>query len=616
MAPTDQQLLRQANTSSEWPLIGVKDFVGRKPPIPPYLSRPPAVIDISTGRQLFVDDYLVARSSASRTFHQAVLRDIVLEPIKSEMMVQGDKYSNSGLGFRYVATSRPFSGGVWYDGCKKRFVMHYRCRYEYTRHGQGCVAYSDDGMHWVRPKLFDTPLQPNRASRCTNCPPVPAPSNRINCAQDTEAFTSWLDHAEPERQHRWKAVAIVTKGPIASPMSIWSSADGERWSRLVQRNGGIRTGQVTDRATFFYNPFRKRWAYSMRENLCHGGHGHMRISRIKEVAEVRDSMWPNWVRTYFQCSAGKPTEPLRWVGVDKWDCEGKNVAECDLYHVDATAYESLMVGQFAVLYPGAAHGGCKSSHVHVAFSRDGFHWSRASATEKNPRLPLVNDALGLRYQQPIAGNMIVVGDELFIYYGGATRCRRCNISPLGVVGTDAYANKTKKFCNGGDPARDGPVSTHNSSMSEVTALAILRRDGFASLAPPEGADGAHVTTHPLSFASGRLLFVNVDASAGELVVLAEQVPRGEEAGALRSVPLRNVNSTRLAVVWGGDAEGDAMGAFEGKPFRLHFILRKARLFSFWMSNDAAGHSSGYVQGPQYGQGVDSSDKLEPRCRPP
>ena len=127
-----------------------------------------------------------------------------------------------------------------------------------------------------------------------------------------------------------------------------------------------------------------------------------------------------------------------------------------------------MVGQFAVLYPGAAHGGCKSSHIHVGFSRDGFHWSRASASEKKPRLPLVNDPLGLRYQQPIAGNMVVVGDELYIYYGGATKCKRCNINPTPrVVGADAAGNKTENFCNGGNPARDGPVDTYNLSLIHI-----------------------------------------------------------------------------------------------------------------------------------------------------
>ena len=37
--------------------------------IPSYLSRPPAVIPIDVGRQLFVDDFLIETTTLSRTFH-------------------------------------------------------------------------------------------------------------------------------------------------------------------------------------------------------------------------------------------------------------------------------------------------------------------------------------------------------------------------------------------------------------------------------------------------------------------------------------------------------------------------------------------------------------------
>src|SRR5262245_58721393 len=42
----------------------------RDPVEPPYLTSPPAVIPIDVGRQLFVDDFLVARSSLTRTHHR------------------------------------------------------------------------------------------------------------------------------------------------------------------------------------------------------------------------------------------------------------------------------------------------------------------------------------------------------------------------------------------------------------------------------------------------------------------------------------------------------------------------------------------------------------------
>jgi hypothetical protein len=41
-------------------------------PMPlPYLDKPPAVIPIDVGRQLFVDDFLIAHSTLTRTYHAA-----------------------------------------------------------------------------------------------------------------------------------------------------------------------------------------------------------------------------------------------------------------------------------------------------------------------------------------------------------------------------------------------------------------------------------------------------------------------------------------------------------------------------------------------------------------
>src|SRR5689334_5385357 len=43
--------------------------IPRDPVTPPYLKSPPAVIPIDVGRQLFVDDFLVAETTLTRTFH-------------------------------------------------------------------------------------------------------------------------------------------------------------------------------------------------------------------------------------------------------------------------------------------------------------------------------------------------------------------------------------------------------------------------------------------------------------------------------------------------------------------------------------------------------------------
>src|ERR1019366_4282697 len=51
-----------------WP-PRIKD-VPRDPATPAYLTSPPSVIPIDVGRQLFVDDFLVERTTLTRTHHR------------------------------------------------------------------------------------------------------------------------------------------------------------------------------------------------------------------------------------------------------------------------------------------------------------------------------------------------------------------------------------------------------------------------------------------------------------------------------------------------------------------------------------------------------------------
>src|SRR4249920_3738850 len=54
-----------------WP-PRIKD-VPAEPVVPDYLKSPPAVIPIDVGRQLFVDDFLVAETNLTRTNHRPTL---------------------------------------------------------------------------------------------------------------------------------------------------------------------------------------------------------------------------------------------------------------------------------------------------------------------------------------------------------------------------------------------------------------------------------------------------------------------------------------------------------------------------------------------------------------
>ena len=58
----------------EWPPRGLSR-TSREPGPVPYLERPPAVIPIDVGRQLLVDEFLIADSTLQRVYHTPVLHE-------------------------------------------------------------------------------------------------------------------------------------------------------------------------------------------------------------------------------------------------------------------------------------------------------------------------------------------------------------------------------------------------------------------------------------------------------------------------------------------------------------------------------------------------------------
>lgn len=455
----------------------------------------------------------------------------------------------------------------------------------------------------------------------------------------SESVSTWLDRNARNISERWKA---ATRNPDHDnhPMSKWSSADGERWWMVPQADHRALTGKVMDRAAFYFDPFRSKWIFSIRDNLCSGSPlnankvGHMRISRYWEGDSFAASSWssPFSPTEYFACrNSLTREEPMPWVGADLFDCQGK---VCDLYHVDAVAYESLMVGTFAFFYysigspnlkgpitPRSYPRFCKRTELHLGFSRDGFHWSRADQTASanhRSRTPFTpnGEQSGLWYQQPVAGNFIVVGDEIYVYYGGIN----CSDADPAIT-TWMEARKALMAHN-----RSAKVPPLNWTGSEVTALAVLRRDGFASLAPPllDGSQKtAIVLTRSIIFTQGSFLFVNVDALQGELTVgvLRKKAHQrrgcewneglsfeggkaecGLEEDSLLAldtcVAIRGVNSTKHIVSWGAGSRGSTgpLGHLQNKPVHLQFVLRgSVQLFSFWVS-DSTGESGGYMGG--------------------
>ena len=126
----------------------------RAVPHPPYLDNPPALINITVGRQLFVDSFLIANTSGTQQqFHAAKYHEEnpVLKP---DQPWEG-------------TFAMPFSGGAWWEDKEDRLALWYRCGGGYaSQQSEGessstgrsgptttgtCVAYSSDGVHFSKP---------------------------------------------------------------------------------------------------------------------------------------------------------------------------------------------------------------------------------------------------------------------------------------------------------------------------------------------------------------------------------------------------------------------------------------------------------------------------------
>ncbi len=498
------------------------------PPEAPWLKNRPSVIPIDTGRQLLVDDFLVETTDLRREFHypEKFHGNPVLKP-ETEIELHG----NGDL-----AAAVPKSGGLWWDPEKQLFELWYEAGWVST------VAYatSRDGIHWTRP---DLPLRPG--------------TNQVLPSEikpDSWSVVRDYDTADPRK--KFKIFLRSPGGPMRA--NYFTSPDGIDWG--APREGGI-TG---DRSTVYYNPFRKKWVYSLRWTNSGDGADWMRLRAYWEADDFERGM--NWL----------PDDPVPWARADKLDLPDPRVGDkTQLYNIDAVAYESLMLGMFEIHYGplnsvNARKGIPKFTGLNFAYSRDGFHWHRPD------RKMAINSEFDAGhwdrgYVQSLNNICVIRGDKLWFYYS-------------------AFAgDETRRL------GENGIKTNMESGLygNGATGVAVLRRDGFASLNATAG--GGVLLTRPVTF-SGAHLFVNADAPRGALLVEICD----ETGNAIAPFTFANCipftgDSTLAPISWKGEPKG-GLSALAGKPVRFRFKLTDGKLYSFWVSRDATGRSDGYVAG--------------------
>ncbi len=491
---------------SVWP-PRYNDPASFEPMETPYLDAPPSVIPIDTGRQLFVDDFLIAQTDLTRTFHSATKFEgnPVFTPATSNELAASTSGERGQKAVCYLG-----HGGVFFDPAERLFKMWYTAGWR----GPLALATSRDAVRWER-----APVTPTNN--------IVLPSSRAggdNCL--------WFDALTTNASERIKFMA--DRGGQGHTLRV--SPDNRTWS------DDVPVGHAGDYCSFFFNPFRNVWVYSVKRGYSRG--------RSRDYAES-----PLFL------TEGAFNNSVYWCNADRLD-EQDPEAQCapQLYSLSAVAYESLLLGIFQI-HLGPPNEACdkgkfpKITELKIGFSRDGFHWQRP---DRRAFIPATRKegAWDRAYLHSTAGVCLVDGDRLLFPY--------CGYSGL---------------------APDGSRGMYTGAS---VGLATLRRDGFASL--DAGAKGGTLTTRPVTF-TGKHLFVNAACPQGALRV--EILDASSSQVLCPPFTAAKTDSTRHPL-------GD-VSAFTNRPVRFRFHLKTGNLYAFWVSPSTSGASRGYLAAGGRGQ---------------
>lgn len=525
----------------EWPPRRL-DPASTEPMPLPYLKSPPRLIPIDVGRQLFVDDFLIERTTLKRTFHKP--QKYASNPVfKAETPRELGASTAGERGEE--ATTFTGQGGVFWDPSDKLFKMFYVAGWR----GPLSLATSTDMIHWQRPDLGQgqgNVLLPQglkwtgpelKSGGSDNCVWLDLNANKPS--ERIKFLTCWLHVGKDERPKGFNHSLHVS--------------DGRSWSPAVTTDVA-----VDDYCSFFFNPFRQKWCFSIKRGTQRG--------RSRYYLESDEFL-----------SGHKWSQAVYWTTADRLDAPepaGRYPGAGDapqLYSLNAVAYESLMVGMHYI-HRGPKNEICEAGKfpklvdLEIGFSRDGFHWDRPdrSGFISGSR---TEGSWDRGYLHSTAGVFVVLNEQLVFPYMGTS-----GVAPSGKRG----------MYTGG-----------------AIGLATLRRDGFASMNATHEKD--LLTTRPVTF-SGKELFVNVAAPQGELVVEVIDLP--EERVLATSKPV-TIDSTKQRIEW--EKRSD-LSNLSGKRVRFRFHLTNGQLYSFWVSPDATGTSNGYLGagGPDYARVLDES----------
>ena len=490
---------------------------------------------IGRERQLFVDDLLVAETEGlHRTLHQPA-KHPANPVLKADHPLEED----------FVC----LHGTVLFDEQAGLFKAWYL-----TGGGVG-YAVSEDGLAWRKPTTGVFPgldIPPNIVYRGVY------PERFGGTGWKVDGCAVVIDPADADPSRRYKMltfeVLMIPEERRKDPYRTYGhfavySPDGVHWSVDPEPVISPREDpEMSDAHTCAYDPLRRRFvAYTKKHKLCPRGLGDQdTMLRVRGVAFSDD--FRTWTKPV-PCLIPDDHDPrdVHFYRMSGWVYEGMVLGEVEIYYSDHRRKEKALMRD-----------------VQLVSSRDGELWWRAG--ERRTYIPCgPQGAWDGKLLDVNTGGPILVGDELWVYYGGRSYPH----------------NRHPRFFPGDWP------------RTAAIGLGTLRRDGFVSY--DAAADGT-LLTKPIQFEAARRLHLNVNAAAGHVgveILRAFEYPdvserekvwkyAGREAcpdfTSTETIPITG-DHLDATVAW---ARGEDLSAFAGQWIALRFHLRQAKLYSFWL----------------------------------
>lgn len=426
----------------------------------------------------------------------------------------------------------PYCGTVLYDAAAQTFRMWYYVpgNPEWFANGHTCFATSTDGLHWEKPNVGTIPSRTGQ------------PHNVVSELIGASVF---LDPADADPARRYKMITLDKDcGYLAclSPDGLHWKEQSPRAFLPISYTDDVVTG-FRDRQTGDFVALAKMGTPvlgRMRRTIYSSTSGDFRRwSRLEPafVADLRDDLGTlprlEQVKSLLHHPVNLNVMRTEWYGGGAYPAESCVVAFPWAFSISANV-------------PGK-HNQDGTLEPQLAVTRDLVHWERPFRTAS---IPLGQPGEWDGGMIATASQAIDVGDEVWLYYGGA---RHTHGSP-GLYGSD-LENLGKKY-------------------TVALGLAVWPRERFVSA--DAAAEGGTLTTVPLRFAGRRLELNAAIKDSGEIRVELLDAGGRPLPSLGASAPLHG-DQLRHQVKFDGAAQ---LGTFAGQIVTLRFHLKSAELYSF------------------------------------